>query len=450
MRAKRAYIDTQLYATARIVPWVRYGYGSPKSTEQEITPIKFTESNIRALAGPAGKLTKSGKPVRDAIVFADQPKGLAVRLDATAEADSLEGKSYLIQYRVNGVKRRMPIGACSSISLADAIKTAKGYLGDVSRDRDPFVERQEAKRQQARDAYTFNTLLGDWAELHLKTRRASYAQKAPHVVRQVFKKLLDQPATAIDRRAIVAALDAYAKQAPHVARAAKAYASAAWGWAIARGTLDVNPFLKLPVAETTKRDRVLKNDEIQRVWRATERPGVFNAVVRLLVLTGQRREEVAGMEWSELAPDLSVWTIPGERAKNGKAHVVPLSKQAREMIAVQPRGAALVFPGMRGDSPFNGWSRPKRALDRASSVAGWVLHDLRRTVATNLQKLGVRLEVTEAVLNHVGGSRAGIVGIYQRHEWADEKRVALQAWADRLDAIVEGMVEPSNVVALRG
>jgi hypothetical protein len=105
-------------------------------------------------------------------------------------------------------------------------------------------------------------------------------------------------------------------------------------------------------------------------------------------------------------------------------------------------------PGADGKA-FSAWHKGKERLDRASGVTGWVIHDLRRTMATNLQKLGVRLEVTEAVLNHVSGSRAGIVGIYQRHDWAVEKRVALQAWADRVDAIVEGRAESSNVVALR-
>jgi integrase len=414
--------------------------------------MKFTESAIRALAGPAGKLTATGKPVRDAIVFAAEPKGLAVRLDAAAEADSLAGKSYLVQYRVGGVKRRIPIGACASIKLADAVKAAKKHLGAVAQDRDPFAERQEAKRKKARDAYTLDTLIGDWEDLHLTTRRAGYAEKAPAIVRRVFKTLLDLPAAKIDAETILRVHDQLAKKAPHMAGRAVAYASAAYGWAISRQKLKANPFLKLPRAKTTERDRVLEDDELRRVWNATAEPGIFNAIVRMLALTGQRREEVAGMAWGELSPDLSTWTLPAERAKNNRAHIVPLSAQARDIIAAQPSprdsSAALVFSGIKGDNTYNGYSDAKPALDRACGVSNWVLHDLRRTTATNLQRLGVRLEVTEAVLNHVGGSRSGIVGIYQRHEWKDEKRAALQAWADRLDAIVEGRAESSNVVEL--
>jgi integrase len=416
--------------------------------------MKFTESKIRALAGPAGKLTKSGKPARDAVVFADHPTGLAVRLDAAAQADSLAGKSYLVQFRVNGVKRRLPLGPCASVKLADAVKAATKHLGLVAQDRDPFAERQEAKRKQERDAYTLAALIDDWAKLHLPARRPNYAKYAPRILRRVFKSLLDRPAAKIDAAAILRVHDHLAKTAPHMAARAIGYASAAFGWAISRQRLKINPFLKLPRAKTTERARVLEDDELRRIWNATAAPGVFNAIVRMLILTGQRREEVAGMTWGELSSDLTTWTLPASRAKNNRAHIVPLPKQARDIVAAQPSprdsSAMLVFPGMKGSNTYNGYSDAAPALRAASGVENWTIHDLRRTAATNLQRLGVRLEVTESILNHVGGSRSGIVGVYQRFEWRDEKRAALQIWADRLDAIVEGRpVEPSNVVALR-
>ena len=127
---------------------------------------------------------------------------------------------------------------------------------------------------------------------------------------------------------------------------------------------------------------------------------------------------------------------------------MPLSRQAQAIVASQPRlnTSSRVFVGEDGGA-FKGISRLKIGLDHTSGVEGWVLHDLRRTCATGLQKLGVRLEVTEAVLNHVSGSRSGIVGVYQRHSWADEKRAALNAWGDRVDAMVEGRDAGGNVVA---
>ena len=178
-------------------------------------------------------------------------------------------------------------------------------------------------------------------------------------------------------------------------------------------------------------------------------PGAFNAIVGALLLTGQRREEVSGLAWNELDSGFSVWTLPAARSKNGKQHVIPLSDEMQTLLRAQPRlsGIDLVFPGER--DVFSGWSKSKARLDRRSGVSGWTLHDLRRTVATGLQRLGVRLEVTEAVLNHVSGSRAGIVGVYQRHEWADEKRAALAAWGVHVEAIVEGREAAGNVTALR-
>jgi integrase len=159
-----------------------------------------------------------------------------------------------------------------------------------------------------------------------------------------------------------------------------------------------------------KRDRVLSDEEAAAIWQAAgETTHPFGAIVRLLMLTGQRRDEVAGMTWAELSEDLATWTIPATRTKNGTPHLVPLSQRARELLHTLPsdrpgdvQGAhqggklALVFPGERG-TPFSGWSKAKSALDTASGVSRWWLHDLRRTLATGLQRFGVRLEVTEAV-----------------------------------------------------
>ena len=225
-------------------------------------------------------------------------------------------------------------------------------------------------------------------------------------------------------------------------------------------TVPSNPFAELPMPTTiNKRDRVLSDEEAAAIWRAaSEAAHPFGAIVRLLMLTGQRREEVAGMTWAELSEDFATWTIPATRTKNGIPHLVPLSQPARELLqtfapdspgdgAPRRENLSLVFPGGRGTS-FSGWSKAKTQLDTGSGVFGWWLHDLRRTLATGLQRLGVRLEVTEAVLNHLSGSRAGIVGIYQRHDWAEEKRSALDAWSAHLLAVADGRQIDAKVIAL--
>ena len=183
------------------------------------------------------------------------------------------------------------------------------------------------------------------------------------------------------------------------------------------------------------------------------------------------------MTWNEISDDLATWTLPRERTKNGTAHTVPLSAPARDLLrALLPKDAneakralsdqratgALVLPGAVG-TRFAGWSKAKRALDKAiidartkaaaartrpAPLVPWNVHDLRRTVATGLQRLGIRLEVTEAVLNHISGSRGGIAGVYQRHDWAAEKRAALDAWSEHVVSILRGRTPTANVVTL--
>jgi integrase len=269
-------------------------------------------------------------------------------------------------------------------------------------------------------------------------------------LRRSFVKLLDAPAACLDRSAVVRILDDLAKDGKvPMAGATARYGSALFSWAVKRGTIPSNPFERVPVAPTARRDRVLADDEIRAIWNATKGIGSFDAIVRALLLTGQRREEVSGLRWGELDAALSAWTLPAARSKNGKPHLIPLSPQMQILLGAQTRAreADLVFPGEQG--VFSGWSKSKARLDRRSGIAGWTLHDLRRTVATGLQKLGVRLEVTESVLNHVSGSRAGIVGVYQKHEWSDEKRAALNAWGACVAEIVAGREADGNVTPFR-
>jgi integrase len=320
-------------------------------------------------------------------------------------------------------------------------------MGDVAKGLDPASER---KRKAAHDALTFETLVGQWETLSLGGRRERYATEAVRALRYAFASQIKTPAAELSRSAVVRVLDSLADDGKTaMASRTAAYGRACYQWAVKRGSLSTNPFHALPLAAVVKRERVLTDEELRAIWEATERPGSFSAIVRMLILTGQRREEVAGMTWGDVADDLSAWTVPSAMAKNGVAHLVPLSTQAHAILRAVPRaaGGGIVFPGLRG--PFNGFSKAKEALDTASGVKDWRLHDLRRTLATGLQKLGVRLEVTEAVLNHVSGSRAGIVGVYQRHSWSDEKRAALSAWGEHVARIVDGSEPARNVTAFR-
>jgi integrase len=422
--------------------------------------MKLTERKIETLSVDRGR--------KDRLVFDDAQRGLAVRVTASG------GRTYLCQYTLNRQKWRVPLGSCSALSLSKARQAAAAVMGDVAKGRNPAAERKEAvaaeRAKRVRGRLTLTVLFQDWARLHLIHRRPRYAAEAVRALRHGFAKHLDRPAEDLDRAAVVHALDTLSRRHKEkgkgkssirhgtaIAGRTAAYGRACFAWAMKRGTVPSNPFAELPMpSSTTKRERVLSDEEAGAIWRAAgEAPLPYGAIVRLLMLTGQRREEVAGMTWAELSQDLATWTIPATRTKNGIPHLVPLSQPARELLhALSPRdvqGAhqrvkmALVLPGERG-TPFSGWSKAKSALDTASGVSDWWLHDLRRTLATGLQRLGVRLEVTEAVLNHLSGSRAGVVGIYQRHDWAEEKRAALDAWSAHLLAAAEGRLPAGKVL----
>jgi integrase len=445
--------------------------------------MKLTERKIEMLEVEQGR--------KDRLVFDDAQRGLAVRVTASG------GRTYLCQYTLHGQKWRFPLGACSALSLAKAREAAAVVMGDVAKGRNPVADRKaEAvaeRAKRARDQLTLRALIDDWHRLHLAARRASYAAETVRALHYAFADALDDAAEDLGRAAVVRALDALMrrrarKHADSVDRRrgaaitgrTAAYGRAAFAWAVKRGMVQNNPFVDLPVFKASaKRERILNDDEISEIWRAAgAAPSPFGAIVRLLILTGQRRGEVAGMAWHEISEDLATWTMACERTKNGVTHIVPLSTPARYLlnealsdganqakrILVDLRTAdTLALPGAMG-TPFRNWSQAKRSLDtaitdvraKAAAASGtapaplvpWTLHDLRRTVATGLQRLGVRLEVTEAVLNHISGSRAGVAGVYQRHDWAVEKRAALDAWAAHVLSVVEGRTATPNVVTL--
>ena len=207
---------------------------------------------------------------------------------------------------------------------------------------------------------------------------------------------------------------------------------------------------------------MLEDAELVRLWHASAGLAPqWRDFLRMLVLTGQRRSEVSDMAWAEVAADGRTWTIPPARAKNGVAHDVPLASAVMDLLAGRPRimDVNWIFSDGRKNAPsgFGGMKADLDHLVREPNAEGkptlpalprWTLHDLRRTLATGLQRLGVRLEVTEAVLNHTSGSRAGIVGVYQRHTWSAEKRTALEAWAAHVIALVGRTPAASNVASL--
>ena len=224
-----------------------------------------------------------------------------------------------------------------------------------------------------------------------------------------------------------------------------------FNWAIERDIIASSPCagVKPPTPEQS-RDRVLSDDELGNVWRAAHQlGGPFGALVELLILTGQRRDEVARMAWGEVDLDAQLWTLPKERSKNGRPHDVALSAPAVAILNSLPRIGDSFVLTTDGKSAASNYSASKRKLDKLlpADMPPWWLHDLRRTVASGMARLGINLPVIEKILNHSSGSFGGIVGVYQRHDFADEKRHALERWGAHVADLVTGGRSP-NVVRL--
>ena len=398
--------------------------------------------------------------------------GLRLRITAAGKA------SWVLACRDHaGAMRRFHVGVWDVMGIAQARTEASDLRAAVRKGADPIADRRAAtaaaKARALQERLTLGVLIDNWARLHLVNRRPRYADEAVRALKHAFAAHLAAAADQLDRAAIRAVIDAIGRRrkanSMATGRAAisgrtVAYGRACYQWALRREMVPANPFTALPVPEAPpSRERVLTDAELVEILQAAGTTDAHGRMVWLLAATGARREEVAGLRWEELSPDLATWTLPRARAKNGVEHIVPLSDLARAALAELKRADSLVFNEGR-ETPFSGWSKAKLRLDAAmakvrAKAAGdgaelvpafpaWRLHDLRRTVATGLQRLGVRLEVTEAVLGHVSGSRSGIVGVYQRHDWAAEKRAALVAWSGHVEAALTGRPQ-GNVIQLQ-
>ena len=376
--------------------------------------------------------------------------------------------SWALRYRANGgASRKLTLGSFPSLDLKAARRAAEEARGKIARGEDPAAanraSRAAAKAEREGETDLVENVVDKFVERYAKAQTRDWRETKRLLEKNAVSKWKGRQLSTITPPQIHDLLDEITDRgAPIGANRVLAQLKVLGVWAVERGIIEKSPFegIKPPASERGRaRERVLSDDELTIVWKAAYSIGwPFGPIVRLLILTGARRDEVAQMEWREVDIDRAVWTLPASRSKNRREHTIPLSDTVLDVLRSLPRidRSGFVFT-TNARTPVSGFSKAKPALDRAMAelagerappIPAWVLHDLRRTVATNLQRLGVRLEVTEAVLNHVSGSRAGIVGVYQKHDYAAEKRAALDAWARRLAAIVGGKAE-DNVVPIR-
>jgi integrase len=355
-------------------------------------------------------------------------------------------ETWVIQYRLGHKQRRMTIGTCAKLTQAQARDQAKRRLAQVELGQDPAADKRQG-RSEAK--HTLRAVVSQYLEARQGAIRPATYREVCRYLNDHWSPLHSVPVTAIKRADVALELGKMVrKNGNSVAGRARIALSAFYVWAMGEGVADANPVIgsNRPVAPPP-RERVLSNGELLAIWRGAGDDD-YGCIVRLLILTGCRREEIGGLRWTEVDPKERLIRLPPERCKNHRAHDVPLSDLAWSILQDRPVTGEHVFG--RGATGFSQWSRGKREADQrlGDSVASWRLHDVRRTVATRMADLGVQPHVIEAVLNHISGHKAGVAGVYNRATYAAEKRQALDLWAEHVVALVEG--RESNIVPLRG
>jgi integrase len=343
-------------------------------------------------------------------------------------------KSWFAVARINGRQVRHTIGNYPTVSLGEAREAARLILKDIQ-----LGLYAPAKASPEAALPTLSQMIALFIEIYAKPKNRGW--KAVQATFRKFAAIDQMPIAEITRADIVKVLDGIAANGtPIAANRALSAIKKLFAWSLDRGAIPVHPLvgLRKPGIERS-RDRVLTDEELKSFWRATETLGFpFGSAFQLMALTGQRRGEVTSMRWSQLNLPEAVWTIPASIAKNGRAHEVPLSTTVLEVFQRLPRfaGSDLVFT-TTGSSAISGFGRAKDRLDFFIEVtAEWRLHDLRRTVASGMARLGVAPHVIEKVLNHVSGEISGVAAVYNRHGYTVEKRDALNKWALHLHQLV--------------
>ena len=393
-------------------------------------------------------------------------------------------KSWALRFRTAGKPAKLTLGPYPSLDLANARRKAQEALGEVASGENPAAKKKAAREAQKAANSTADrveTVAASFIDKYVKRNVGEFwAREAERLLtKEINPKIGFKRLGEVKKSDVHDLLDGIVDRgSPIVANRTLAVFRRLCNWAIERGIIAISPCekIKAPSVEET-RDRVLSDNEIRIAWGAFDAVGwPFGPIAKLALLTGARREEIAGAVWSEIDLTAKTWTIAKERSKNGVAHEVPLSDHAVEIIKALPRidpkrdASGKLGPGYvfmtTGLTSVSGFSRAKAAIDEAivkslrkdaeahgadpktvTAPARWTLHDLRRTAASGMAGIGIPPHVVEAVLNHKSGTIKGVAAVYNRYSYATEKRQALDAWARRLDTIVKG-APASNVVEL--
>ncbi len=363
-------------------------------------------------------------------------------------------RSWAVRYKFGGKPCKLTLGQYPAIDLKRARELAGEAKNKVEEGRDPHAEKKATKAAPAVPAndlveHTVKQFLQHYARRHLKAGTAK--EVARLLDKEVAEPWRGRRLSEIGKADIHNLLDGIVERgSPVTANRTLGWLRRLCGWAVERGLLSANPCAGVrPPAPETARDRILSDDELAAVWKATgvlEQP--YAAFVQMLILTGARRNEIAGMLWPEVDIAAKLWKLPKERSKNSIEHVVPLSDLAVEILEAMPRiGSDFVFT-FNGRNQITGFSLIKERLGAAlpPDTPPWTFHDLRRTFASGCARLGIAVHVVEAALNHRSGSIKGVAAVYNRYSYDVEKRQALAAWARHVAGLVDGNLSTKNVL----
>ena len=347
-------------------------------------------------------------------------------------------KVFIVLYRTGGAGsklRKYTIGPYGRVTLHQARVTAQKVFAAKFEGRDPAAEKREAKRRVVADRV--EDLLESFISQRLSQNRSG-AEISRLLRREIGQPWAGRSIHEVGKRDVVEIVGAIERRgAPVAANKALKSIKTFLRWCVGQAILDRSPAEGVPTpTKEIARDRVLNDQELGKVISAARKiGGAYGLIVELLALTGQRREEVAGLSWDELDLEQRTWTIPKTRTKNAKVHVVHLSDQALAVLRrVDQRGPLVI--SLLGTKPFQEFSRAKILLDQLSDVGGWRLHDLRRTLASGMARLGVAPHVADKILNHQAGTISGVAAVYQRHEFLAEREQALDIWGAHIGKLL--------------
>ncbi len=348
---------------------------------------------------------------------------------------------------------RRTVGTTEQLSLADAREKARGMIADLQRGIDPQDAEKAAQREAAlARRNTFAAVAEDFMNeraKHLRTRD-EYQRKLDADILPEWGAL---PIAEIERADVKALIQKKAARTPIAANRLLTLVKTIFNYAIDEELIATSPAVRIRPEPEVERERVLNATEIGNFWTGLDAAPVelpVRQLLRFLLVTGQRRGEATGARWDEIDFEANEWTIPSSRAKSGRAHVVPLSDLALDLLKDMANGGDFVFPGARENAPLSPYSvsqgmrKSLKALKLADNPA--TPHDLRRSFASGLAELGFPRLTVSKLLNHREG---GITAVYDRYSYAEEMRTAMQAWGARLVEIVSGRPQPDNVIELR-